>query len=125
MGFGDFISVFFFCWEVVGRQQQQQQQQQRLAEAVCRTHTHTHAHSHARTRSHTHARTHARHMRARELPPAQGHNTAPCHVPTWVSDIHGARVTHGSLAYTNAAVATGDGRVCVKNGRVACGVWRV
>lgn len=36
--------------------------------------------------------------------------------PVWVSDIRGANVVHSAAAYTNAAVATRDGRVYVWGG---------
>ena len=47
---------------------------------------------------------------------ALGHNTAPCHVPHLLTSLCGCHVTRGSLAYTNAAVATDQGRLYIWGG---------
>jgi alpha-tubulin suppressor-like RCC1 family protein len=44
---------------------------------------------------------------------ALGHSELECHTPKWLSEppLRGLRIAHGAMAYTNAAVATDDGRV--------------
>lgn len=44
---------------------------------------------------------------------ALGHTELECHTPRWLSEppLRGLRIAHGAIAYTNAAVATDDGRV--------------
>eukprot|EP00929_Paragymnodinium_shiwhaense_P015417 TRINITY_DN12350_c0_g1_i1.p1 TRINITY_DN12350_c0_g1~~TRINITY_DN12350_c0_g1_i1.p1 ORF type:complete len:233 (+),score=27.61 TRINITY_DN12350_c0_g1_i1:196-894(+) len=44
------------------------------------------------------------------------HDNVHCHEPHWVSSLRFQRVAHGSLSYTNAAVATDEGRVFVWGG---------
>eukprot|EP00965_Chrysotila_dentata_P134367 4443424-Pleurochrysis_carterae.AAC.1 len=47
---------------------------------------------------------------------ALGHASRECHTPTLVPMPAGTRVAHGDLSYTNAAVATDDGRCFVWGG---------
>jgi len=47
---------------------------------------------------------------------ALGHTTENCHLPVWLPTLRWHRVSHGSVAYTNAAVATDEGRVFVWGG---------
>jgi len=47
---------------------------------------------------------------------ALGHSTSPCHVPRLLTSLRGCHVTRGSLSYTNAAVATDQGRLYVWGG---------
>lgn len=49
---------------------------------------------------------------------ALGHEHVQCHVPRWVASLRWQRVSHGSVAYTNAAVATDEGRVFVWGGNM-------
>merc|ERR1712048_541358 len=47
-----------------------------------------------------------------------GHENEHCHVPTWITALRWLKVAHGSLSYTNAAVATDEGRVFVWGGNM-------
>ena len=47
---------------------------------------------------------------------ALGHKRTACHAPAPLASLRGLRVTRGSLSYTNAAVATDDGRLYVWGG---------
>jgi len=49
---------------------------------------------------------------------ALGHTVMPCHTPHWLRSLRWQRLTHGSLSYTNAAVATDEGRVFVWGGNM-------
>ena len=44
------------------------------------------------------------------------HKRTACHAPAPLASLRGLRVTRGSLSYTNAAVATDDGRLYVWGG---------
>ena len=47
---------------------------------------------------------------------ALGHQKASCHRPHPISALRGLHVAHGSLSYTNGAVATSTGRVYLWGG---------
>lgn len=47
---------------------------------------------------------------------ALGHHETACDTPHWIAALRWLKVTHGSLSYTNGAVATGEGRVFVWGG---------
>jgi len=49
---------------------------------------------------------------------ALGHTHRPCNEPHWLRSIRFQRVAHGSLAYTNGAVASDEGRVFVWGGNM-------
>merc|ERR1711871_741866 len=49
---------------------------------------------------------------------ALGHSNFNCHSPHWVTSLRGVHVAHGSLAYTNAAVATDEGRCYMWGGNM-------
>jgi len=49
---------------------------------------------------------------------ALGHEARRCDTPTWLTGLRWQRVAHGSLAYTNGAVATDQGRVFVWGGNM-------
>jgi len=49
---------------------------------------------------------------------ALGHDRQPCHSPHWLRSLRWQRVAHGAVAYTNAAVATDEGRVFMWGGNM-------